>query len=322
MLCYSKFMSNSSTFRYGERTDELKRGYTKPLQTRLTEYKNANTPEKMMSSAEEIRNFGGSKATLLAAQAYMDIATNSDPADSLQTDAFSASRECADQSLRLSRSETYDSIRASKFILDLSLWGILCSTGKLPSSEKMEKHYYDSLDLFGKVEPYFKKRAFNLNEMMNFSGFLGEVATQLLINRYSLDTIGDGSMLALPSTLSQDRSKKTKGIYSGSWDVSVFTDTDRLGSPKLDYAIQVKTGEECKELYYDDISLLHFRRDLGVPGRRFDYDASSGLYLAKPIRVMRELINEIGEEPKDYMIDIINQRTERLLDVIDPPEQS
>ncbi|MDQ2973268.1 MAG: hypothetical protein M3Q79_02195 [bacterium] len=302
----------------GEVEVSQRKGNRRGLTDRLTDFKRSHGTSHRLTAADNVAAFGGALANLMAAEAYLATAAELVVDDSAQADAFGLSIEAARKAENLATPRSYTALKTAKFLLDLPIQATLFTTGKLPSCGTMERYYQSGVNMgYDMGTALNEKWKSDDDDKFQLHGALGEIAVQLLLNRDSIYRIGDGSSLALPSTLLQDRGQSTNGIVSKSWDLSVFTDMDRGGSPELTYKVQVKTGGNSGNSiqYHDDIALVNIRDGLTI-GR-----GGSSLPDPRPVspqRIVQELAWEANGEARNGIIGLINYRTDMLLDIIDP----
>lgn len=144
------------------------------------------------------------------------------------------------------------------------------------------------------------------------AGKVAEVETLLLLQRFSIQQIGDGSWLALPSQMHEDFGHNdgyrddTRSGGSEGWDISVFTDYN--GVPEISYKVQVKSAGHTSHAggsYRSDVVLINPWEDCTTGSSRPGSKVHAGA-IAKGCCIE----NELGRIHASETLDI---RTEKIL---------
>lgn len=201
----------------------------------------------------------------------------------------------------------------------------LLLNSELPNTKVMQKYYADLCSvgncMYDKFQNDYAQResdTFNSKpeviKRIRLAGLIGELAVTMLFQRFVRNELGDKEQVALPSLFSQDRGiNRNRGSTEvRAWDVTVFQqfDHDDIETP---YLIQVKTTKnhpkKDKFHYTKDISMLHIKEDLAIN----DQEERRGF---SPIHIIADLLSEQEGSDSPSTKTRLDQRTDKLLDVI------
>ena len=153
------------------------------------------------------------------------------------------------------------------------------------------------------------------NTGQELAGQLAEAETLLILQRFSLQQLGDGSWLALPSQIHEDfghnngyQEDYATGGAEG-WDISVFTNYG--DEPEATYKVQVKSSGHSAHAggeYQSDIAVINPWED-GVIVAFDDRRKVSAGSIARGCCME----NELGRIRASETLDA---RTERILDIL------
>jgi hypothetical protein len=199
----------------------------------------------------------------------------------------------------------------------MPIHAIAIQEGTLPNAKAASKAYERTVEV-GRVlvdehqavrqAAYRSPRA--RNELINISGFTGEMAAMLPIQRKGLQDIGPDSMFAVFSLLSKDNRNTGGSSVNHGWDVSVVDDYGGYEDPA--YRVQAKTSRRADRYPSrpdeSGISLIHIDPDLRISkGESFI-----------PYCVLEECYQELnGEGESSGATARLDERTENYLDKLD-----
>lgn len=142
-------------------------------------------------------------------------------------------------------------------------------------------------------------------------GAASELAVLLLHQRFTMESLLDGSLLALPSYLSEDNNilDQDGTKISNCWDISVYTEYPPE-EPKIAHRIQVKSRFDKRTQKYDsDIPVICIDRDLAA-----NYaERSDGV---EPITIVRERCLEFAQTAGEMIVERLDARMEKLLECV------
>ncbi len=196
---------------------------------------------------------------------------------------------------------------------------------ELPNTKVRQKYYTDlcsiGIGMYNKFQNDYSQResdTFNnkseVIKRIRLAGLIGELAVTMLFQRFVRNELGDKEQIALTSLFSQDRGiNRSRGSTEiRAWDVTIFQqfDHDDIETP---YLIQVKTTKNHpkkeKFQYTSDISMLHIKEDLAIN----DQEVQRGF---SPIHIVADLLSEQEGSDSPSTKTRLDQRTDKLLDVI------
>lgn len=184
----------------------------------------------------------------------------------------------------------------------------------LPDQLTVEKMHADlcNVGLMGiQLQEHFTKSE-QTEEAKDTVGVLAEVALLLLHQRFTMQQLQDGSMLALPAHLTQDRGRGNvpAGAASQKWDLTVFSEFPP-SRPEVTYKIQAKSRKHRDEpIYTPDIARVYVSEDLALdPAER-----KRGI---KPYQVVKERVQEYTDIAAGVTKKRAGARSELLLDCLD-----
>jgi hypothetical protein len=179
--------------------------------------------------------------------------------------------------------------------------------GELPSPERGSKVHKSNVSSIENIFAVWDKvKHHRIDEAKNLKGFMSEEAVQLLLERYAVNSIGEG-WVPTYSTLSEDRGKIQNGGEKSGWDLSIFTDcVDKIKSPT--HKLQIKTRRTAVDERYIagiDVDFVHVS-DLAVSWDRRQSEVM-------PQYILSEILSESeGNRTSAHRLD---ERTEVLLDI-------
>lgn len=324
---YSSNMSQLRNNHSRGRLDTLERsrkyGNKTSLPNRLEAFKKARSLECAVEAAEFIGDFGGAEASFLGARALLETATLCKPDTDLQYRLFGRSTELARDALVLSKAIRLLNIElsAEDLLSQLPVYVKIFGKQQMPNAEHAQKTYQKTIKIlnsfFGSPQPQS-----SLVKRQQI-GWLSEAVVRCMLNRHAIKDVGAEDFIATSSQLREDRGLRSVGQNSNSsWDITAFC--NKSTSPTPVYFIQVKStaltpeDNRAKKIpYHDGISMLYVAEDLALPGEKSKL-AGQLVDKTNVVRIAKELVEESQcQEP--FSSSKLNQRTELLLDKIDPP---
>lgn len=174
---------------------------------------------------------------------------------------------------------------------------------------------HDDLCTIGSVGVEMQRQFTETDEpeaAMDTVGILSELVVLLLHNRFALQQLVDGSMLALPAYLTQDNGVNaldSRGL-NNHWDVSIFAEYPPE-PPKVVYKVQAKSRYHPKHpKYSEDIAVVFVGDDLVTSYG----ETRHGI---KPRAIVKECVQENSNLAGEYILQRLGSRTELLLDSFD-----
>lgn len=143
-------------------------------------------------------------------------------------------------------------------------------------------------------------------------GVASELAVLLLHQRFTMESLLDGSMLALPSHLSEDNDilDRDGTKISNCWDISVYTEYPPE-EPEIAHRIQVKSRfDKRDQKYASGIPVVCIDRDLAANHA----ERSEGV---ESITIVRERCLEFAQSAGEMIIERLDARMEKLLECVE-----
>ncbi len=205
-----------------------------------------------------------------------------------------------------------DMIRARILNAYQPFFGMLALTKQLPPPPVGRRVYNDLTDVgsdvssnWGSYYKEFRQQGESLN------GIGSELTTLLLLQRFTVQQVGDGSWWPAPTTISDARLDRGGGAQNGNWDINCFTQLEDL--PELSYKLEVKSSEAAKQrsrTYDDDIAVVSLREDVLTSAKGRPWGVSSALSLFEH---EQQGATTYCRHPGD----VLNAMSGRLLDALD-----
>lgn len=206
-------------------------------------------------------------------------------------------------------------LRAEVIDAYLPFYGILADTKKLPEyrlGERVIGKLVDvALNVSDRWDDYEHKLRQN-HDATQLTGCAAELGALMLLQRFAVEKIGDGSWWPAPTTVTDARLHSSGSQWNGNWDINCFTQLS--DTPELSYRLEVKSSEVARDRsnrgYDDDIHVVAFREDVltGESGR------------AWPLSGMLTLFGSSEHEPRMLCHSpdsVLDDMTDRLLDKLE-----
>lgn len=315
-----RFMSPSKHFR----TSERHRDYTKALAQNKNSHGKFITdrravhlhPDNLESFADKHRGVEDD-IELMTIETLIEAALLSDDCRQIA--------RCTDKAverlgLLRNKSKRFDvasdaTLRAEVIDAYLPFYGILADTKKLPehkiSERVMEKLVDVALNVSDRWDDYEHKLRQN-HDVTQLTGCAAELGALMLLQRFAVEKIGDGSWWPAPTTVTDARLHSSGSQWNSNWDISVLTQLSE--TPELSYRLEVKSSQAALERsnrsYDDDIHVVAFREEV-LTGE------SGGAW---PLRKMLTLFDSANHQPRVLCRNpdsVLDDMTNRLLDKLE-----
>jgi len=302
-------MSNSSNNSRSNKARQARLGSKENTFGRLhkfvTKVHDCSDPEKELALARKICEFKGAQALLLGSQAITDVASRHAGAFGSDTAIlFAEAGALATKAKNLDQVGIV-AVCADKLMTDIPL-RLNIAEGILPTLDTVEQAHgknIQGIDFMFSV--WDKVKSSRTSDSRTLKGAMSERATELLLTRYAIQTLGNG-WVPVQSTLSEDHGPIVNASQRTGWDLSIFTEGDR--SDPI-HRIQVKTRKSENDQTYvpsDDFSIVHvseLRAHTDNPARE-----------VLPQYILNELQRE-RETDSAHCARNLDLRTELLLDM-------
>lgn len=200
---------------------------------------------------------------------------------------------------------------ASLQLVQLPLRAAIAATGRLPKPDVLQRVYEQTVETSMNIVDTFntmRRGNSNTHDVLATAGLLSEASVLLLGQRFAQTQNSD--WLALLSDYSQDHANTEKTRRNRAWDVSVLTDYDQ--GIDTAYRIQVKASQRAEANHsragdIDGIVRVRVNPDLVVRSEKLTVST-----------IVEECQQEMSNGSTTGHLDT---RTDKLLDVIDPPIQ-
>lgn len=245
-------------------------GNKKPLTARLKDFKTANSIDSKLATASTIAEYGGADGLYLGAAATLEVAClHAEPATAKQVELFVSAGILAQRAINVAQTARVigsSALRADQLRRDIPMLLPIYSEGILPQIEQVLANHKATLASV-KLAQGARKAAHTsgrIDTEKDINGYMSELAVRLLLSRYAVNEIGDGSWLPIAAHLTSDRATTRSTMdRSQSFDLGVLTQTNPDLPIDEPYKIQVKTwhnlgpNKEGKQIEYaDDIIVV------------------------------------------------------------------
>lgn len=286
----------------------------KELAKRYTE---ASDNSERLQVVYELEGQGTSEALARSGAMYLDIAMQTEDGS---RDAFlGQARHNMQQSL-VTEGEIFScdsTARAAVLLAHMDIFEQLTPSQTSIDPELLRRAHYQNLNvsqMIANSQEYYRQNG-DAEQTSDFWGLAAEQAVSLLLERFSVQAVGDGSWFVRPAVFSEDMKFCKYGEPRTAYDIVGLTQDDASYQFYPAYKIQVK-AVRTEDVYAKDISTVIATRDLAL-----QYDGGSAWI--SPLRVIEECVFEheamlAGESSvgDNAVTDRLNRRTNQLLDIL------
>ncbi len=265
----------------------------------------------------ELEGQGTSEALARSGAMYLDIAMQT---ESGSRSAFLGQARHNMQQALMSEGEIFSSdstARAAVLLAHMDVFEQLTPTQTRMDPELLRAAHHRNLNvsqLIANSQQYYRDNE-DAEQTSDFWGLAAEQAVSLVLERFSVQGIGDGSWFVRPALFSEDVKFCKYGEPRTSFDILGLTQDDEAFQFYPAYKIQVK-AVRTEDVYADEITTIVATRDLALK-----YDTGSAW--VSPLKVIEECVLEYeamlaGESSvgDSAVTDRLNRRTDQLLEIL------
>ncbi len=280
-------------------------------------YADAADNSERLQVVYELEGQGTSEALARSGAMYLDIAMQTD--DGSRSAFLGQARHNMQQAL-VSEGEIFScdsTARAAVLLAHMDIFEQLTPTQTRMDPELLRAAHHRNLNvsqLIANSQQYYKDNE-DAERTSDFWGLAAEQAVSLVLERFSLQAVGDGSWFVRPAVFSEDVKFSKYGEPRTAYDILGLTQDDASYQFYPAYKIQVK-AVRTEDIYAEDITTVIATRDLAL-----QYDR--GTAWISPLKVIEECVFEheamlAGESSvgDSAVTERLNRRTDQLLEIL------